>query len=197
MNRVGGAIALLATAVLASASPAACATFRSAEWGVTIGYPANLAVESRFKSNFMDRGAWRVSYAADTGPGSSIIGFTLPDIEVADDGGSGKATAELRFGASRDADVVASCLTYGLNSGNNVESRSLTIGGVTFVEVPDNSDGEMSKMIRSDDLRAVHKGVCYAIDLVLYVEGTSNRRPEFSPVQMERLKDVLGHVAFD
>ena len=68
--------------------------------------------------------------------------------------------------ASRDPDVVASCLTYGMNSGDNVESATRTIGGVAFTEVPDNGDGGMQQRISSDDLRAVHEGACYAIDLV-------------------------------
>lgn len=200
--RPPSALAVLSLAVLGLAVPplgaaADVATFKSPDWGVTIRYPADLPAGTAFKENYFDRGAWRVSYAADTGPGTRLLAVSLPDLKVSDAGGDSVATAELRVGASHDPDVVAECLTYGMNSGNNAETRQRTVGGIAFTEVPDNSDAEMMKTFTTDDLRAVRKGVCYAIDLVLFVGGTSNRLPDFPPAQIDRLRGVLDTIRFD
>lgn len=189
-----GVVSLWGTALLGAPD---LATFRSAPWGLTIRYPADLATSTVFKENYFDRGAWRVSWAADTGPGTRLVAFSLPDLAVHDAGGDSRATAELRIGASRDPDVVAGCLTYGMNSGNNAELRMRTVGGVTFTEVPDNSDGEMGKTFTTDDFRAVHRGTCFAIDLAVFVGGTSNRPPAVAPADLDRLKSILDTIHFD
>ncbi len=172
-------------------------TFASTDWGVRVRYPADLVAATTFKTIYFDRGAWRVSYAADTGPGTRLLGLSLPDLKAGNAGGDSAATAELRVGASRDPDVVGTCLSYGTNSGNNAEVRQRTIGGVAFTEVPDNSDGETSRQIQTDDFRAVHHGACYAIDLVLFVEGIGDKLPAFAPTQVDRLRDVLNSIHFD
>ena len=171
-------------------------TFTDKAFGVTVRFPADITPTDTFTPNYFDRGAWRVSYAADVGPGTKIVAFALPALHAMDAGGDSEARAELRIGASRDPDVVASCLGYGMNSGDNVETATRTIGGITFTEVPDNGDGGMQQRISTDDFRAVHEGVCYAIDFVQYVGGTSNKKPGYAPAQIERLRGILSAIAF-
>ena len=170
---LGSASTVASTVTLAAAD--ATKTFRSHEWGVTIRYPADLRIGTDFTPSYFDRGAWRISYAADTGPGTRIVAFALPTLKTSDAGGDSTAFAELRVGASRDPEVLRNCLTYGMNSGNNVETATRDIGGVRFTEVPDNGDAEMMKTFRTDDFRAVHAGACYAVDLVQFVGGTANK----------------------
>ena len=83
-----------------------------------------------------------------------------------------------------------------MNSGDNVESATRTIGGVVFNEVPDNGDGGLQQRISTDDLRAVHGGACYAIDLVQFVGGTSNKPPRYTPAQIEHLRGILAAITF-
>lgn len=196
MRRAG----LAGVAAFAAASlPAVAAetTFRAPDWGLSLLHPADLTVGTRFSSNYFDRGAWRVSYAADTGPGTRIVAISLPPLHANDAGGESTATAELRIGASRDPGVIKTCLTYGMNSGNNVEQRTRVIGGVMFTEVPDNGDTEMMKTIQTDDLRAVYDGACWAIDLVTFVGGTSNRRPAYAPEALAKLGGIPATIRFD
>ncbi len=197
-----GAAALAAALVVAvirllRAEPGAAADlqiFTSAPLGLTLRYPADLAPRDTFTPNSFDRGAWRVSYAADVGPGMRIVAFALPSLHASDAGGDSEASAELRIGVSRDPDVVASCLTYGMNSGDNIASDTRTLGGVVFIEVPDNGDGGLQQRISSDDLRAVHDGACYAIDLVQFVGGTSNKRPAHTAAQLAELRGILATI---
>ena len=187
-------------AALIVASPLAAAdlaTFTAKPWGLTVRHPADLPANDVFRQNSFDRGAWRVSYAADIGPGTPIVAFALPDLHATDAGGDSDATAELRIGASRDPDVLAGCLTYGMNSGDNAQTAERDIGGVRFTEVPDNGDGGMSQHIATDDYRAVRDGTCWAIDLVHYVGGTSNKRPDYTPDQIGRLRAILDTIRFD
>ena len=195
---VGLASALIAAAFAGGGrlTAAELKTFASPAWGIALRYPADLAPSETFTPNYFDRGAWRVSYAADVGAGARIVAFALPPLRASDAGGDSEATAELRIGASRDPDVVASCLAYGMNSGDNVETAARTLGGVTFTEVPDNGDGGMQQRISSDDLRAVHDGACYAVDLVQYVGGTSNRRLSYAPEQIDRLRRIIDSIEF-
>ena len=187
-------------ASLALAAPAAGAgnqaTFADAAWGLVVRYPAALAVSTRFRPNYLDSGAWRVSYAAGAGAGTPIAAFVLPDLTSDDPKNPGMATAELRIGASRDPDTLATCLSYGMNSGNNVEQRTRVIGGLTFNEVPDNSDAAMMQTIATDDLRAVDHGTCWAIDIVLYARATTDQRPEYPPAQIALLGSVLDGISF-
>lgn len=192
-----GIVALLAAVAGTTPVPAAQKTFHSADWHLTIRYPADLVIARSFKKNYFTDGAWRMSYAAGSGPGEAIIAFSLPDRRSTDAGGDRSATLELTIGGSRDRSVVASCLTYGMNSGNNVEVDHRSIGGVVFTEVPDNSDGGSMQHIQSDDLRAVHDGACYAIDIVEFTGGTSAKPLGFSASDVDRLKSLLNGIIFD
>jgi hypothetical protein len=194
MRRAVFAAAMMAASPLAAAD---LATFTAKPWGLTVRHPAELSASYMFRPNSFDRGAWRVSYAADTGPGTPIVAFALPELHASNAGGDSTATEELRIGASRDPDVLAGCLTYGMNSGDNAEIGTRDIGGVRFTEVPDNGDGGLSQHIATDDFRALRDGTCWAIDLVHYVGGTSNVRPDYTPEQIARLKAILDTIHFD
>ena len=82
-------------------------TFVSKDWGVSVRYPADLVASAAFKANYFDRGAWRVSYAADTGPGTRILGLSLPDLKATDAGGESAATAELRIAVGHTEPATA------------------------------------------------------------------------------------------
>ncbi len=188
---------MVAAAALAAATSAigddATATFVARGWGLVVRYPAALEVSPSFRASYLDAGGWRVSYAAGAGTGTAIVALRLPDLTSP----AGKANAELRIGASRDPDTLASCLTYGMNSGDNVEQRTRSIGGVRFTEVPDNGDAAMMQTIRTDDFRAVDHGICWAVDIVRYSLAAEGSPPDYTPAQLAALRGVLDGISFD
>ena len=196
----GGRVLLcgfVALAANASSRAEDGAVFRSKEWGLSVRYPAGLTASTTFKPNAFDRGAWRVSYAAGVGPGTPLVAIALPDLHAEDAGGTSVAMAELRIGASRDPAVLATCLTYGVHSGDDVEQTTRGISGIVFTEIPDNGDGHAGQRIASDDLRAVHDGTCWAIDLVRYRGGSSNKIPEHTHAQIDCLRHLLDEITID
>jgi len=188
--------AALCLGTLAARAETPGAIFTAEDWGLVVRYPSGLRVSTRFRKSYLDFGAWRVSYAAGPGEGTPIVSFALPDLHVKDAGGAGEASAELRIGASRDPTALATCRTYGMNSGNNVEERTRVIGGLTFTEVPDNSDASMMTQIRSDDFRALDGGTCWAIDIIRITAGTSESPPDYPPAQLALLERVLDGISF-
>ena len=188
---------MVAAAALAAATSAfgddATATFVARGWGLVVRYPAALEVSPSFRASYLDAGSWRVSYAAGAGTGTPIVAFRLPDLTSP----AGTASAELRIGASRDPDTLASCMTYGMNSGDNVEQRIRSIGGVRFTEVPDNGDAAMMQTIRTDDYRAVDHGICWAVDIVRYSLAAEGSPPDYTPAQLAALRGVLDGISFD
>lgn len=189
-------LALAAMAAPAGADEAATLVFQAPAWGLSVRYPADLTVLRRFKTNYFDRGDWRMSYAAGAGDGEPIVAFALPDKRVEDAGGAGDATIELTIGASRDPATVRGCTTYGMNSGDNVILAHRRIGDTMFSEVPDNDDGGARQRVRSDDFRAVRNNTCWAIDVRLYTGGTSNATPVFTSAEIAHVDTVLDGISF-
>ncbi len=102
MRRVLGLMAAMVAAGAGTAEPSVAGdgvvtakdgVFTSEAWGLRARYPAGVIVSDSFRPNFFDRGAWRVSYAADVGIGTPIVAFALPDLHA-----SGAAGGDLAGG---------------------------------------------------------------------------------------------------
>lgn len=140
--------------------------FDSQKWGFRIDYPDAWNAGQSFGTSYFSTGTWK-SYATAGSKGTPIVALTLP--------GSNKVTtAQLRIGASSDAQAVAHCFDLPATASSGGDHQMLN--GVPFVHFRA-GDASMSHYVNVESYRAVHAGRCYAIDL--WIAGT---RPQvYSP----------------
>ncbi|WP_420606071.1 hypothetical protein [Novosphingopyxis sp.] len=200
------------TSMAAPPAPAPSATpepatrdWRSEDGTIALTYPSALAPSAStstsgpFPATYFTPEGWRaMSDAAPVGPGEGLVRFS-EDTRIA---GSVPrvATEILQIGRSDDADVIADCLTRGLEGGNGSKQPDRTIGGVRFT-VYRNGDAGMSHQLSSTDLRAVHKGRCIAIDRLsssVPAVADGDARPDRTSAEVEKDFDaVLASLTFE
>ncbi|HJU08581.1 MAG TPA: hypothetical protein VJ727_08895 [Rhodanobacteraceae bacterium] len=141
-----------------TASPPSAPAYTDTNWNFSIDVPPDWKVEHDFAHGYLADGAWK-TYAAPDSRGMPVISLTMP--------GSNQITsAELRIGASREANEIAHCATPpdSIRAGSLHSER---IGNAQFITF-EASDAAMSHYLEVKSFRAVHDGACYAIDLLVY-----------------------------
>lgn len=174
-----------ASTILTGAATADWKRFHSHPWGFHIDYPDAWRASQSFGTSYFSTGTWK-TYAATGSIGTPILALTLP--------GSNKVTtAQLRIGASADAQAVAHCLDLPPMASGGSDQQ--TLNGVSFLHFRA-SDAGMSHYVNVESYRTVHASRCYAIDL--WIAGTRPQvyfppaTPPFTHDQAEkRLQSVL------
>lgn len=164
-----------ASATATAASPAASAghanTFVSDAWGFRIDVPPGWTVRRDFQSSYLANGAWK-SFAPPDSHGQPGLALAMP--------GSNKITdAEIRIGASRDAQELHGCTTppSAVHPGSAATRR---INGVAFTTF-EAADAAMSHHLDVHAYRTVRNGTCYAIDLLVFGVNPAVYDPPATP----------------
>jgi len=160
-------------------------------WNFRIAVPPGWKIEHDFAHGYLADDAWK-TYAAPDSHGTPIVSLTVP-------GSNQIVSAEIRVGASRDANEIAQC-TAPPDSVRAGTLHSERIGGAEFTAF-EASDAAMSHYLEVRSFRSVHDGACYAIDLLVY--GTNPEvydpppTPPFSKEQaFARMRGVLQTFRF-
>jgi hypothetical protein len=160
-------------------------TFTSEEYGIAIAYPSDFDAHPVFPKSYLQNGAWK-TYAGPKSQGQAIVALVLK-------GSNDVTDAELRIGASRNAQAIAECTqpSDAVRGGTG----HATLDGVSFTTFKA-GDAAMSHYLSVRSYRAVHDNTCYAIDLLIY--GTNPkvysppRKPPFTHAQaFARLQAAL------
>lgn len=134
-------------------------TFTSTRYGVRIDYPANLKLRRTFKHSYLQNGGWKTYLGPNSPPGKPLVALFLP--------GSNSITAgELRIGASRNPDAVRTCTDLPAAAQPDTKGQTI-ISGVTFTTFKARDAG-MSHYLITRSYRAVHRGICYAMDVLVF-----------------------------
>jgi|SRR5579872_3853236 len=164
----------------ANAGTGGFATYANSQYGFQIQYSKNLTPTTTFANSYTLQNEWRIE-AGQNSTGTPII--AIPVFHI-DQGGvaTGKAyplffDAEVRIGVSSNPADVADCLKPDPNYTNQPESDVL-INGVTFKKFSF-QNAAMMKYLQGESYRAVHNGICYAIEQVK--TGSIYRDPSMSP----------------
>ena len=173
--------------------------WQSADGKIALRYPAALTPTQDFSGTYFTPEGWRAMFdGMPVGPGKGLVRFTAKSVSAGDV--PRIATDMLQIGVSKDAAVLADCLTRGLQSGNGSKLPDRTIGGVRFTAWS-NGDAGMSHQLSSIDLRAVHDGQCIAIDrLTSSVPAAVDGDDRPARTSAELTKDfeaVLASMTFD
>jgi hypothetical protein len=181
---------LLAAALLAAAS-ADAAEYVDRPHGFAIALPPGVAAQRTFAQGRLLGSAWK-AYAEPGSRGEPLLALTLP-------GSNGLLTGELRVGASDRPRELARCtaLPAAATPGSRAGTR---LGGLAAVRFRA-ADAAMMHFVEAESYRLVHRGRCYAIDLL--VSGTNPqaydppRQPPFSRAQaLARLRAWLQGLRF-
>lgn len=167
-------------------------TFVSKNGDVRLQRPVAVQPSTDFSGRALLQRGWRVVWdGREVGEGQGIVRLTLP-ARAAD----GSAVSEvLQIGSSRDAEVVASCLTYGLASGSGMHLPATTIKNRDWATYT-SGDAGMSQSIKAVNYRLVHEGACYAMERISYAVRAA-KADEDSKTDAEAAKimdDVLASV---
>ena len=165
--------------------------YTDTDWNFRIDVASDWKIEHDFAHGYLANGAWK-TYAAPDPHGVPVVALIVP--------GSNQITsAEIRIGASRDANEVARC-TAPPDSVRAGSLHSERIDGAEFTTF-EASDAAMSHYLDVRSFRSVHDGTCYAIDLLVY--GTNPQvydppaTPPFSKEQaFARMRAVLQSFRF-
>ncbi|MBL7252238.1 hypothetical protein ACLD02_18365 [Alloalcanivorax sp. C16-2] len=147
----------------AVASGAPQARYENLDYGIALSYPKEEAERSKDRDDYFDEGGWRLGAGPDA-PGAALLVLRLK--------GSDEIRAgELRLGASRDEAALATCTEPDpwARRGSVGEAH---LDGVIFTTFQ-GGDAAMNHYRKVHAYRAVHRGVCYAIDLV--VQGSNGQ----------------------
>ena len=188
-----------APAAASSASPTQRVTsaarsasiYTDTDWNFRIDVASDWKIEHDFAHGYLANDAWK-TYAAPDSHGMPVVALIVP-------GSNPITSAELRIGASRDANEVARC-TAPPDSVRAGSLHSERIDGAEFTTF-EASDAAMSHYLDVRSFRSVHDGTCYAIDLLVY--GTNPQvydppaTPPFSKEQaFARMRAVLQSFRF-
>lgn len=131
--------------------------------GIALLPVQGFALHRDFKRSYFDNGEWK-AYAGPDSKGKPLAALVL-------DGSNDVTAAELRIGASDDAQAVKTCLQPA-NTAESAQTEEVRIDGQAFQHFRA-ADAAMSHYLDVDAYRSVRNGHCIAIDLL--VVGT---RPE-------------------
>ncbi|MBM1145372.1 hypothetical protein GN155_016435 [Alcanivorax sp. ZXX171] len=147
----------------AVASGAPQARYENRDYGIALDYPKERVRRVEDRDGYFNEGGWRAGVGPEA-PGAALLVLRLK--------GSDRIRAgELHVGASRDPAALAGCTEP------DAWARPKSVGqasldGVTFTTFQ-GGDAAMNHYRKVHAYRAVHRGVCYAIDLV--VRGTNGQ----------------------
>ncbi|WP_293776448.1 hypothetical protein [uncultured Oxalicibacterium sp.] len=177
-----------------SLSLVACDAFRqdttvflSKDGDVRLQQPPGAQRSMEFQGRALMQSGWRMIWDGKAvGEGQGIVRLTLP-ARAAD----GSALSEvLQLGASRDPDVVASCLSHGLQSGNGMRLSPVTINNHVWTSYS-GSDAGMSQSIKANNYRLVFEQTCYAMDRISYaVRAAKAAEDALTEAEAARLMDA-------
>ncbi|HET7371611.1 MAG TPA: copper resistance protein NlpE [Gammaproteobacteria bacterium] len=134
-------------------------TFTSDRYGIRLTYPADLVLHRSFKSSYLAANGWKTYVGPDAPPGRPMVALVMP--------GSNKITdGELRIGVSRDPAAVATCMRLP-NAARPGTQTQVTIDGVPFTSFKA-ADAAMSHYLTVRSFRGMHRGTCYAFDVLVF-----------------------------
>lgn len=147
----------------AVASGAPQARYENLDYGIALSYPAQQWDRGKGGKDYFGEDGWRLGAGPDA-PGAELLVLRLK-------GSNEIRTGELRLGASRDPAALATCTEPDpwARRGSIGEAR---LDGVTFTTFQ-GGDAAMNHYRKVHAYRAVHDGVCYAIDLL--VQGSNGQ----------------------
>ena len=161
--------------------------FLSKDGDVQLQQPPGAQRSMEFQGRALMQSGWRMIWdGKQVGEGQGIVRLTLP-ARAAD----GSALSEvLQLGASRDPEVVATCLHYGLQAGNGMRLSPATINGHAWT-VYSGSDAGMSQSIKATNYRLVFEQTCYAMDRISYaVRAAKAAEDALTEAEAARLMDA-------
>jgi hypothetical protein len=127
------------------------------DYGFSITVPAGVALRETFTPSALDNAQWQYGATAPTS-GSARVALVLP-------GSNAIATGELRVGVSMAPNSVQQCTQ--IPAGAQKQPGAITLDRVGFTNFRQ-EDAGMNNFLTADSYRAVQKGRCYAIDLLVY-----------------------------
>lgn len=155
-------------------------TYTNARYGFSIDYPSDVTATTTFSTYYHLQNTWR----AEAAPGS--VGTNVIAIPVFQVNHGGVATgqpyplyfdAEVRVGVSSSTKAVANCLKPDPGYSDQTISNVL-LGGVAFKKF-DFGDAGMMQYVKGESYRAVHGGLCYAVEQT--ETGSDYRDPTMTP----------------
>lgn len=167
-------------------------TYTSERYGIKVHYPANLELRHTFSRSYLAADGWRTYMGPDAPPGRPLIALVIP--------ASNEVTAgELRIGASRDPAALKTCSR--LPAAARPPSRGqVMIDGVPFTTFKA-ADAGMSHYLIVKSYRGVHRGTCYALDVLVYGTNPQVYEPPKTPpftkqAVFDRLVPIVLHAQF-
>jgi hypothetical protein len=151
------------------------------DYGFSITVPARVELRETFTASALDSAQWQYGATAPTS-GSARVALVLP-------GSNNITTAELRVGVSMAPNSVRQCVQ--IPAGAQKQPGTVTLDRVGFTNFRQ-EDAGMNHFLTADSYRAVQKGRCYAIDLLVY--GTNPQvynPPATSPFTREQARIQL------
>ena len=142
----------------------ALAAFTAAPHHLTIDRPPGATVSRSLTGRSLMASGWRLMWdGKNAGPGDDVVRFTIRS-RPADGVGVVDEMVQVGVGGAGSA---RDCLTRGLRGGSGRALPDRIIGGRRW-SVWSNSDAGMSQQVQAIDLRAVHRGRCYAVARITY-----------------------------
>lgn len=173
-------------------APASPPAYRDDALGISIAVPPGMTLRRDFKRDYFDEDGWKL----EAGPDS----HGKPALALVLDGSNEITAAELRLGTSTDARDLAHCLEPASNAYDEPKDKTVELDGVPFLHAGA-GDAGMSHYVVGETYRAVHRGRCYAIDLLIVgtqpeVYDPPRKAPFSNDVARQRLKAALAGLRF-
>lgn len=173
-------------------APAGYKTFASTRYGFRLNYPPDLVLHHSFKSSYLAADGWKTYMGPDAPPGQPLVALIMPGSNNITDG-------ELRIGVSRDPAAVATCTALS-NAARPDTKKQVMIDGVPFTAFKA-ADAAMSHYLVVKSFRGVHRGTCYALDVLVFGTNPQVYSPPATPpftkqAVFARLIPVVRHLQF-
>jgi uncharacterized lipoprotein NlpE involved in copper resistance len=174
------------------APPPSYKTFTSTRYGIRLDYPADLELRHSFQRSYLAAGGWKTYLGPDAPPGRALVALVMPGSNHITDG-------ELRIGVSRDPAALATCTNLPA-AGRPDMRKQVMISGVAFT-VFKAADAGMNHYLIVRSFRAVHRGACYAMDVLVFgtnpqVYSPPQKPPFTKRAVFQRLLPVARHLRF-
>ena len=155
----------------------AAAVFASPADHVRIDRPAGAEVSRDLGGRPLMTGGWRLVWSGmPVGPGRGVVRFT---IRAAPADGVGTVEEMLQIGVG-GAGTARDCASYGIASGDERRLPDRVINGRRWTAWA-NGDAGMSQQVSATELRAVHRGRCYAVERIRYAAKAGDAVPGLPP----------------
>ncbi|WP_049622882.1 hypothetical protein [Frateuria defendens] len=176
-------------------APASPPAYRDDALGISIVVPPGMTLRHDFKRDYFDPDAWKLEADSES-HGKPALALVL-------DGSNEITAAELRLGTSTDAQDLAHCLEPASNAYEDEDEpkeETVKLDGVPFRHAQA-GDAGMNHYVVAETYRAVHRGRCYAIDLLVIgsspeVYDPPRKVPFPRDVAQRRLREALAGLHF-